>query len=146
LYPLSLRGDGRTLELSWAEGPAAYVLMLLRSGGIDCSRFNAQRLSTYFRGNADPWDLDLEGIAEKIARGDFTAYDIDALPCRDQVVKPGHGEWFLESPFRDLLTADELGQVTLRGLSDGVHTLYSLDGRELRIAAGSLGVLVSPIP
>ncbi|MGA2478628.1 MAG: hypothetical protein ABSG63_07765 [Spirochaetia bacterium] len=146
LYPFSLRGDGRTLELTWAEGAAGYVLMLLRSGETDCSRFNAQRLSTYIRGHADPWDLDLEGIAQKIAGGDFTAFDIDSLPCRDQVVKPGPGEWFLESPFRDVLAADELGEVTLCGLSDGVHALFSIDGKELRIASSSLGVLVSPIP
>jgi hypothetical protein len=143
LYPSSLGADGRTLELSWVDGAVGHVLMLARSRGIDCSLFNARRLSTYMGRCADPWDLDLEGIAERIARGSFTAFDIDALPGRDQAMSIGQGEWFLESPFRGALFPDQQGTLLLRGLSDGVHALFSVEGGRLRLASSSLGVLVS---
>jgi hypothetical protein len=144
LYPFSLRGGGDrpSLELTWEDGAACRVLSLLRSHGTDCSLFSIRRLCTYMRRRADPWDLDLEGIAEKIARGNFTAYDIDSLPARNQLVRPGPGEWFLESPFCPLLGPDAQGAVMLNGLPDGMHALFSVEGRRLRIVSSIAGVLV----
>ena len=144
LYPFSLRGGGdrQPIELTWEDGAACSVLSLLRSHGTDCSLFNIQRLCAYMRRRADPWVLDLEGIAEKIARGNFTAYDIDALPGHDQRVRPGPGQWFLESPFCALLAPDAQGAVMLNGLPDGMHALFSAEGGRLRIVSSGAGVLV----
>jgi hypothetical protein len=148
VYPSSLGGGGQvcSLALSWQGGPMAYVLSLVRGQGIDCSLFNTRRLAEYLAGVADPWDIDLEGVAEKIARGDFTAYDIDALPARDQRARPGPGQWFLESPFRDLLPAEPDGSLTLAGLADGTHTLFSVEGDEVRLWSGSGGIVLGLLP
>jgi hypothetical protein len=140
-YPFSLGGDGRSLELSWAGGAVGYVLQLLRSRGMDCSHFNAPRLSAYIGRDTDPWDLDLQGIAQKIALGVFTAYDIDTLPQRDLLARPGPGEWFLESPFSAIQVPDAQGVIMLRGLCDGTHTLFSVEGGMLRIAVNGTGAM-----
>jgi hypothetical protein len=145
LYPYSLRGDGQSLDLTWADGAASHVLLLLRRAGMDCSIFNGPRLRGYLGRHEDPWDLDLQEIARKIAQGDFTAYDIDALPARDQRVRPGTGQWFLESPFRPVVPADAQGVVVLRGLPDGLHALFSLEGETLDVSSGPFGVVVGSV-
>jgi hypothetical protein len=144
VYPFSLGGGGQvpSLVLSWEGGPVAYVLSLLRGQGIDCSLFNTRRLADYMARAPDPWDLDLAGIAEKIGRGAFTAYDIDTLPVRDHSARPGPGQWFLESPFRPVMTADALGALALTGLADGMHTLFSVEGEERRLSACADGLVM----
>ena len=137
-------GTGPTLQLTWKDGALACVLARLLSVGRDCSLFNAQRLSGYFGRAEDPWDLDLDGIAEKIAAGDFSAYDIDALPTLEMSVNPGPGEWFLESPLRPVPVPDAEGRLTGQ-VSEGVHALFSVEGRLLKVAVDRTGTLVSVV-
>ena len=43
----------------------------------------------------------------------------------------GPGEWFLESPLRPLLVPDGAGRIDAE-LSDGLHALFSVEGRYSR--------------
>ncbi len=142
-YPYSLRRrDGEeVLALTWEDGAAALVVARLLDRGYDVSLFNVERLSRYLREAEDPWSWDLEAIAEKIARGDFTAWDVDELPRRDAAVSPGPGTWFLESPFALPLAALE-GWIVLPGVTWGDHCLFSLGGESCRLSVGERDVVL----
>jgi len=134
---LSLRSyQGReVLELTWMDGAAALVIARLADMGRNVSLFNVPRLRRFLAEAEDPWDVDLDAAAQKIAMGEFTAWDIDRLPSRDAEVGPGPGTWFLESPF-SLPREAENGRIRLPGVSLGCHTLFSLDGRCWRLEVG----------
>jgi hypothetical protein len=134
---------GSTLKLTWEDGAAAYVVGRLISIGRDTSLFNAARLADFLRRAADPWKLDLDGIAQKIAQGDFNAYDIDPLPGRDVTLEPGPGEWFLESPFCPVMTVQANGTLSLLCLAQGMHGLYSTHGPVYRIDVSPAGTVVT---
>lgn len=137
-YPGSLDSSGPrpTLQLRWQDGAAATVLFRLLTLGRDTSLVNAARLLQYFRAAEDPWNLDLDQIEERLAAGKFTAYDIDELPRRDVRVKAGSGEWFTESPFSPVTSLTGEEDLSLPGLSLGMHGLYSMDGRLMMIDVG----------
>ena len=144
-FPVS-PGDSSTeaeLELTWEDGAAAYIVSQLISIGRDVSLFNAARLADFLRRAADPWKLDLDGIAQKIAHGGFNAYDIDPLPGRDVTLKPGAGEWFLESPFCPVMTVQADGTLTLVSLAQGMHVLFSTSGHGDRIEVSLGGTVVA---
>jgi hypothetical protein len=144
-YPASLRAREGTavLELTWEDGPAALVMFRVAGQGLDPSLFNVQKLSRYLRQNRDPWDLDLDAVAQKILRGELTAWDIDTLPCRDAEVEPGPGTWFLESPFSS--TFESLnGSVRLQEISIGSHRLFSLKGTSWNVQVGPVDVIMIP--
>jgi hypothetical protein len=137
-YPLSLRTfqSGEVLELTWEDGAAAYVMSRVAAQGLsDVSLFNVARLRRFLQEHADPWALDLDAVAQKILQGELTAWDIDMLPCRDAVVEPGPGTWFLESPFSSSFEAVH-GRVTLTGVSLGCHRLFSIAGTSWRLELG----------
>jgi hypothetical protein len=135
LFPRNTE-DGTSLGLTWEDGPLALLISLLSSLGRDPSLFNAARLAEYFAREPDPWALDIAAMAQKIADGTFSAYDVDLLPCREVSFAAGTGEWFFESPFSTVVTADESGTVTVPALAFGMHGLFSVDGRALRIYVG----------
>jgi hypothetical protein len=145
LYPVSPGASSAeaTLELTWEDGAVAYVVSRLISIGRDASLFNAARLADFLRRSADPWKLDLDGIAQKVAQGSFNVYDIDALPGRDVTVKPGVGQWFLESPFCLVMTAQADGTLTLVNLAQGMHGLFSVNGHRDRIDVSPGGAVVT---
>lgn len=147
LYPRSLDGSRSepTLLLDWKDGAVATVLSRLRSIGRDTSLLNADRLSRYFQAVEDPWKLDLDGIAEKLAEGSFSAYDIDPLSCRDIQLWVGTGEWFLESPFSPVMTAADDGILSIWGVSLGLHRLFSVDGRLTNISVSASETAVAPV-
>ena len=104
------------------------------------------QLADFLRRAADPWMLDLDGIAQKIAEGCFNAYDIDPLPGRDVTVRPGAGEWFLESPFCPVMTVQADGTLTLLNLALGMHGLFSMNGQMNRIDVSPAGTVVMAMP
>jgi hypothetical protein len=91
----------------------------------------------------DPWNLDLAGIAQKIAEGTFSAWDLDLLPQRDATFTAGPGQWFFESPFSDTMTADPAGMVTAHSLTIGMHGLFSVEGRSLLLYVGPREIVVA---
>ncbi len=147
MYPDSL-DDSRlepALVLDWRDGAVATVLSRLISLGRDTSLVNAARLARYFREREDPWKLDLPRIEEALARGEFTAYDMDELPCRDVYVNAGPGEWFMESPFSSVTTLTREGNLGLTGVSLGMHGLFSVDGHLTLINVSGTEVVVMPV-
>ena len=136
------REKGSPLQLTWEDGPLALVISLLASLGRDSSLFNHERLAHYFAQVPDPWELDLGAIAQKIADGRFTAYDIDRLPSRDVELVTGSGEWFFESPFAEVL--DQGGAVTARSLSLGMHGLYCAEGGARVLYVGEQETVMAP--
>ena len=128
-FPLSFRsiGDRRVVELSWEDGPAALVISRVAAEGRDTACFNVPRLCRFLRESGDPWALDLDAVAQKISQGEFTAWDIDRLPCRDAEVEPGPGTWFLESPFFSTVESTG-GSVVLPRITLGTHRLFSMTG------------------
>jgi hypothetical protein len=142
-YPASLRtrGNGAVLELSWEDGPAALVMFRVIAQGLDPSLFNVPKLSRYLKKHPDPWNVDLDAVAQKILRGDLTAWDIDLLPCRDADVESGPGTWFLESPFSSSFDAIN-GRVTLPEISMGNHRLFSLGGTSWSMQVGASEVVM----
>ncbi len=138
IFPLDCGQDASstTMRVTWESGPAASVLFRLAELGCDISLLNAARLRQFLCSRADPWDVDLNKIVERLAQGDFSAYDIDQLPARDVAVSLGVGEWFLETPFR---TACQVGAgevLTLKSVSLGTHTLFSVQGERIRLSVG----------
>ena len=146
LYPADCAAAGahREIALSWRGGCRASVFKLLAETGLDTSLVNAEKLESYLARYPDPWALDLEAIAEKLARGDFTAYDIDLLPASDVAVSPGTGDWFLESPFARVQAAASTETITLPGLSSGIHALFSIQGQVIRIWVGEKETVIGP--
>ena len=136
-YPLSLKDyqGQQVLELTWQDGAAALVMERLARQGRDVSLFNVPRLRHFLEESGDPWDVDLDTVAEKISRGEFNAWDIDRLPSRNADIDPGSGTWFLESPFSASFVAEN-GRIRLAGVSLGSHHLFSLDGRCWRLEVG----------
>ena len=122
------------LELTWRDGAAALVVDRLARQGRDVSLFNVPRLRRFLGELADPWDVDLDAVAEKISRGDFTAWDIDRLPTRSLDVSPS-GTWFLESPFSPSYSAED-GRISAATMSLGGHHLFSLYGTCWRLDVG----------
>jgi hypothetical protein len=144
LYPGSL-GESRetpTLLLSWQDGPVAYLMSQLAERGLDTALVNAARLSGYLSKAQDPWSLDLESIAQKLADGDFTAYDVRALPSCAVKVAPGPGHWFSESPFFGAPEEASQGQLGIPLMSYGLHYLFSLEGRLSKIQVGKEGTVM----
>jgi hypothetical protein len=142
LYPLALDDSGQRLCLSWEGGPVASIVARLRSLGRDPSLVGAARLAACIARETDPWELDLDGMAEKLARGSFSAYDFDAMPGRAVTVATGPGEWFFESPFAALIRAGTGQQLEVDRLGQGMHYLFSVDGGLFRICVGTHGVTV----
>jgi hypothetical protein len=134
--------DGLSMQLTWQDGPAALVVYRLLCAGMDVSLVNVQRLSACMAGARDPWDLDLDGIAEALARGAFTAYDIDHLPRRSVTLSSCRGSWVLESPFRPVCEAAADGALELPDISLGLHALHSADGRRILLSVGKNDVLL----
>jgi hypothetical protein len=92
-YPGSLRTfrGQEVVELAWEDGAAALVVDRAVSAGRDASRFNVPRLCRLLRERDDPWSVDLDAAAQRIAEGEFTAWDLDRLPSRDVRVSTGGG-------------------------------------------------------
>jgi hypothetical protein len=147
LYPLDLREeDGAAgLDLTWVDGCQAVVMLRLRVAGRDTALVNAERLGGYLAAEPDPWRWDLTHIEQRLADGSFGCRDIDLLPAIDAVVQPGEGEWFLETPFGVPLEAGPGGTLSLPGLPFGLHTLFSPDGRRVRLYADGRGVFALPM-
>ncbi len=145
LFPSSCadEGNGQLLSLSWQDGPIATVLQRLVAAGLDASRVNAGRLAEYFARQADRWDLDLDAIADKIAHGDFSAYDIDLLPRRSLCIDLEPGAWFLESPFRPALRTGDDGRLQLADVSLGMHALFSTQGDVVSFSVGAHDLVVT---
>ncbi|HVO38352.1 MAG TPA: hypothetical protein VMV03_04910 [Spirochaetia bacterium] len=146
VYPLDLRReDGRdTLRFSWEAGAAAWVLSRLRTLGFETSLVNAPRLRAELARHPDPWALDLEKIAEKLADGTFIFYDIDLLPSRDVQLRPGVGSWFLEDPESSVTPCRDEDTLLLPALSVGDHALFSIEGRRIRISVGAKETVIAP--
>ena len=147
LYPEDcVDGSGNSeITLSWGDGCLAYVFKLLAERGFDTSLVNAGRLASCFGRHADPWSLDLDAVAQKLAQGDFSAYDIDLLPARDVTLSPGAGEWFLESPFASTNLIITVESMTLPALSVGMHALFSTRGGAFRICVGERETVTRPL-
>jgi hypothetical protein len=146
-FPLSLgvAGGQQVLSLSWEDGCAALVVSRVRALGRDVGLFNVPRLVERLRLADDPWTWDAVAMAERIAAGDFTVFDIDALPCRDVDLAVGEGQWFLESPCTTVRGADSAGMGVLPAVPLGPHTLFSLEGARIGIYVGEKETIVGPM-
>ena len=146
LYPMDCvdRFEPPHLVLSWHGGCRALIFKMLAERGFDTSLINSARLASYLNEQEDPWALDLESIAERLMRGDFSAFDFDLLPTRSVTLQPGPGEWFLETPCASPWKIVDESPITLPCLSIGMHTLFSVDGRKLDIWVGEKETVVGP--
>jgi hypothetical protein len=147
LYPLCAQSGegGDELCLTWADGCLAVVMLRLAVAGRDPALVNAARLGGCLAAEPDPWRWDLARIEQRLADGGFTAQDIDRLPTTDAVLQPGEGEWFLETPFGALLAAAPGGTLEVPGLPHGLHTLFGVDGRRVRLFVDDRGVFTVPM-
>jgi hypothetical protein len=131
VFPLQLEREcADTLVLTWEAGVAASVYERLWRQGIDISCFNTARLLEVMkeRAPADPWAIDINLIAERIAAHDFSVYDVKLLPARDVALDVPGGNWFLESPFA-LTQHNEPGSALgLTAVCYGFHRLFAADG------------------
>ena len=101
------------------------MLADLARQGARLEALNVERLCREMeeRGGADPWTLDLEGLAAALARtadgaGAFRVTSIRAAAGRE-VELPVEGAWFPESPFRRPVAAEE-GRLRLRLAAGGL--------------------------
>ncbi len=147
LYPSFVHavGGNDELYLTWADGCLAVVMLRLWVAGRDPALVNAARLGGCLAAEPDPWIWDIARIGQRLADGGFSAYDLDRLPTVDAVVQPGEGEWFLETPFGGVLSAAPGGTLALPGLTCGLHTLFGVEGRRVRVYADERGVFALPM-
>jgi hypothetical protein len=146
-FPLSLgvAGGKEVLCLSWEDGCAALVVSRVKELGRDVGLFNVPRMVERMRLAGDPWGWDSVAMAERIAAGDFTAFDIDPLPSRDVELAVAEGGWFLESPFATVRGVDSGGTLVLPAVPLGPHTLFSLKGARIGIYVGEKETIVGPM-
>jgi len=135
-------GEPPHLALSWQDGCLALIFKMLAERGFDTSLVNAARLASFVDRHADPWALDLDAIAERLILGDFSAFDIDLLPTREVTVRPGAGEWFLESPCASPRSVMDEAEITFPRLSIGMHMLFSVEGRRVGIWVGETETVI----
>jgi hypothetical protein len=147
LYPLGVESGagGGELGLTWADGCLAVIVLRLAVAGRDTSLLDAAKLGGCLAGEPDPWRWDLARIEQGLADGVFSARDLVLLPTVDAVVQPGEGAWFLETPFGAPLPAAPGGTLEVPGLPHGLHTLYGMDGRRVRLYADGRGVFTVPM-
>lgn len=147
LYPMCLQpaAEGDELVLTWVDGCLAVIMLRLAVAGRDPGLVNAERLAGCLAAENDPWRWDLSRIEERLAAGAFTARDIDRLPTVDAVVRPGPGEWFLETPFAGPMTAAPDGSLRVPDLPFGLHALFGMDGGRFRLSADDRGVFAVPM-
>ena len=143
LYPWALVSPEDIL-LSWADGPLALLVATLAEAGFDVTRINSARLGEEMRERADPWEWDITSIATRLAEGGFTENDLDALPEATVRISPGPGEWFLESPFRGVVSSDSLGALVLDHVTWGGHLLAATDGRLAALWVDRQGAVTLP--
>ncbi|UCF97922.1 MAG: hypothetical protein JSV89_22580 [Spirochaetaceae bacterium] len=126
VYPLDCDDPSRSIDLSWEQGAVAEVLRRLWIQGNDCSAINGARLAREMseRCQGDPWALDLTRICVRLASGEFRVTHIRPAASRDLRLEPGPGRWFLESPFREPVSAATDGSLLLESVPLGTHCLY----------------------
>ncbi len=146
LYPLDLDQESTepTISLTWEDGPLALLVSRLQAVGMEVALLNAGRLRDRLRLERDPWDLDLEAIAQELARGSFSAWDIDPLADRAVELRVGQGTWFLESPFASPIDVSASPELLLPKLSLGMHELFSTTGSWIRLYVQEREVTVMP--
>ena len=129
VFPYHSSAEGQ-LTLSWEHGPLSLLLMKLELQGMSTGSLDLTRLEEEMRGicKSDPWILDLEHIAERLASGSFRVTDIKKLPEKEVTVFPGEGIWITESPFTGTYESGMDGAITVV-LTHGYHRIISLTSR-----------------
>lgn len=124
IYPTDCNTKSSSITLSWESGATAEVLYRLWIRGVDCSSINVLRLRAEMdkRCQGDPWSLDLSLICSQLASRDFRVTDIHLAPCRDLLLESSPGQWFLESPFRAPVEAEDY--LLLKRVPLGTHLLF----------------------
>jgi len=104
------------------------VLAALVREGADIEAINGERLLREMaaRCGDDPWALDLNHLAARLASGEFRVTDIRTLPCRDSSWSclPAHGSRSRRSGSRFKRAPGE--PLRLTALSLGRHLLFPL--------------------
>ena len=129
VFPLDLSADGRSLALSWRRGPAAEILRRLLAQDVVVETLNVPRLCREVdeRFAADPWSLDLELAAARLAAGAFRVTDLRARPSRSITLSVGPGLWFLESPFAVPVEVAPETSLSFPEVPLGFHRLLEAD-------------------
>ncbi len=135
LYPLDCDITTSRIRLSWEQGMVAETLARLWSRGVSCSGLNTPRLRREIeeRSNGDPWTLDLNRLLTSLAGEEFRVTDIRPAACRDLVLDPGAGLWFLESPFRRPAAVEPGQALGLSSVPLGFHLLIEGGGPVISI-------------
>jgi hypothetical protein len=148
VYPESAREYQHvpSIDLTWQDGAVARVAQEIGRAGLEPGLFNIERLREEIGRRQDPWDLDLLSVVQCITSGRFDVYDIDLLPLRDIRVDAGEGRWVTESPFRNAAESDAAGVLRLADVSVGLHTVFSSDGKIVKVDVRGNEVISSPAP
>ncbi len=124
---------GEQAVLSWQEGPLAAICLRLWEAGFDPGRFNIERLGKKLAEREDPWEWDITRMAQKIAEGGFSAYDVDPLPFKEMAVGLLPGDWVSESPFKPVIHSS--GQLQEMDLVRGMHAFFGQGGLRVDVYA-----------
>jgi hypothetical protein len=146
LYPLDCDLTTSRIRLSWEQGMIAEILARLWSRGVPCSGLNTPRLRREVeeRSNGDPWSLDLNRLLAALAEGEFRVTDIRCAACRELVLDPGAGLWFLESPFRRPAAVESGEELKLSSVPLGFHLLIESSGPVMSIYLAEDSLLILP--
>jgi hypothetical protein len=126
------------LSLTWEDGFAASILLSLLKEGYNIQIINTERLLSEIEGRSggDPWSLDKKKIAEELASGEFTIYDIDSLPSVSIRLSPLTGTWISENPFSPPLSADQDNVLSIEKIAYGFHRYFNAEtSRQIDIMA-----------
>lgn len=134
LYPLDRTGTSGG-NFSWESGFLSRLLLDL-SPFMDVSLVNVSRLMKEIRreaGGEDLWDIDGSAIAQELAGGDFSVYDIRLQREREVEAEIPEGLWMNCSPLgRDIQVLPDSTGTQLK-LRTGYHRYISTSGSILEI-------------
>jgi len=130
LWPLHTNRDG-SLNISFAEGPAAVTLRQAAAAGADISNFPIRRFSDAIRTHLpdDPWRLDIGRVARAIAGRSMRESYIRPAELFPVDGLPPPGSWIAHSPFLTAIT-EESGWPDL---PVGLHRFVDGSGRRVYV-------------
>jgi hypothetical protein len=121
--------DGAGLDLTYANGPAAYTLCRAAASGAAVQVFNHERLVAEIpvRLPQDPWLLDTNRVVRALCEGSMRADYIREVSRSDVWLEVPDGTWFDASPYGAQLNGG-YQELTLR---TGLTPYYDNSGRRL---------------
>jgi hypothetical protein len=135
VYPENLIGD--SLDLTWAGGFGAEILLNLSEKGCDFSNFNIRRFNMYINdiSQGNPWKISepeiLYALSNNIFNSNYVALrEFFLIELSDPFFE---GRWKFANPLENSIYTDSGGgHLIIDNIFTGHHVLLNMDSAELK--------------